>query len=322
MEQWDVRILTGDYVVEDGEPVVELFGRTREGRSIVIRFRGFKPYFHVVAPPHEVAAVLGEDPEVLGIDEIKLLYQGAKRTVTKVTIRIPKDVPKYRSRFQGDGKIVLAADIPFQHRFIYDMDLASCLTAHGKEVSQGHYTTEIVMEAEKFEDCEPFKPPLKILSFDIENSLKDGRIFTICCFVTLGERSWEERLRGEEKEILRTWAEVIKKHDPDIITGYNIDGYDLPIILERAGKYGMGELPLGRNLKALKQISGRFWRLNGRIIADAWWNVKKELRPKKETLSQIADILLNDKKKYVDPKKIDYEWEKDPDRVVEYCLQD
>ena len=90
--------------------------------------------------------------------------------------------------------------------------------------------------------------------------------------------------------------DAIKKHDPDVITGYNIDGYDLPVILKRAGKYGMGELALGRNQKYLKQIANRFWRLDGRIIADAWWNVKKEIRPKKETLSHISMSLLGEKK--------------------------
>jgi DNA polymerase I len=117
-------------------------------------------------------------------------------------------------------------------------------------------------------------------------------------------------------------VETIKKHDPDVITGYNIDGYDLPMILERAGKLDMDELPLGRNLKPLKQVSGRFWRLDGRIIADAWWNVKRELRPKKETLSHIAEKLLDEKKEDVDPKKIDEEWKRNPEKVIEYCLQD
>jgi DNA polymerase I len=322
MDHWDVRIFTGDYIVESGEPVIELFGKTRENKSITVRYKGFKPYFHVIAPSDEVANRLTGDPEVLDIAGIKLLYHGNERTATKVTIRIPRDVPRYRSMFQSAGRTVLAADIPFQHRFIYDMDLSSCVAVTGKEVEQGHYTTDIVVEAEEFSDCEPFKPELKIFSFDIENSIKDGTIFTICCYISFGDKIWEEKIKGDEKDIISQWVDAIKKHDPDVITGYNIDGYDLPVILKRAAILNLGELPLGRNRKYLKQIANRFWRLDGRIIADAWWNVKKELRPKKETLSHISNTLLGEKKNDVDPKKIDSEWKNDPDKVVEYCLQD
>lgn len=322
MEHWDVRILTGSYSVEDGEPVVELFGRTGDNESIAIRYKGFKPYFHVIAAKDEVASMLGDDPEILNMEEMKLFHEGKDRTVTKVTIRIPAAVPKYRSKIQKEGYIVLAADIPFQHRFMYDMGLGSCVRVFGSAVKHDNYTTDLVAEAEKFENCEPFKPELKILSFDIENSLKDGTIFTICCAMKFKEEAEEKRIKGEEKDIIRNWVELIKNYDPDVITGYNIDGYDLPTILERASKLGLDDLPQGRNFKPLKQVSGRFWRLDGRIIADAWWNVKRELKPKKETLSHIADKILGEKKKDVDPKKIDEEWEKNPDKVVEYCLQD
>lgn len=322
MENWDVRIFTGSYTVEEGAPVVELFGRTREDESIVVRYKGFKPYFHVLAKKDKVAEILADDPDVLDMETIKLFYEGKDWTATKVTVRIPATVPKYRSKIQSEGFLVLAADIPFQHRFMYDLDLGSCVKVHGSIVKLDKYTTDLVIEAKKFEDCDAFKPELKILSFDIENSLKDGTIFTICCAGKFKGKIDEVRLKGEEKEVIQSWVDVIRKFDPDVITGYNIDGYDLPIILQRAEKLGLGETLIARDLKPLKSVSGRFWRLDGRIIADAWWNVKRELKPKKETLSHVADILLGEKKDDVDPKKIDEEWKNNPDKVVDYCLQD
>jgi DNA polymerase I len=321
MENWDVRIFTGSYVVEDGRPVVELFGKTKEDRSITVRYKGFLPYFHVMGPKDEVKKILGEDPEILGVEDITLFHDGSDKAATKVTIRIPADVPRYRSKFIPQYK-VMAADIPFQHRFIYDMDLGSCVRVFGDVVDSEHFTTDLVVEVAKFEDCEPFKPNLKIFSFDIENSMKDGHIFTICCVVKFKDEVKEIRIKGEEIEIINQWIKAIVEHDPDVITGYNIDGYDLPQILERAGKHGLSDLTLGRNLKPLRSIEKRFWRLPGRIIADAWWNVKKELKPKKETLSHVSKILLGESKDDVDPKKIDSEWARDPDKVIKYCLQD
>jgi DNA polymerase I len=202
------------------------------------------------------------------------------------------------------------------------MDLGSCVRVSGEVVELKNFTTKLVVDAETFEECEPFKPDLKIFSFDIENSIKEGNIFTICCVVKFKETIEEIRIKGEEKEIIEDWVTAIQKHDPDVITGYNIDGYDLPTIIDRAGKYGLSDLSLGRNLKPLKSVGGRFWRLPGRIIADAWWNVKRELKPKKETLSHVSKVLLGETKDDVDPKKIDDEWANNQEKVIKYCLQD
>lgn len=321
MEKWDVKIFTGSYVVEDERPVIELFGKTKNDESITVRFKGFLPYFHVIAPKDEVAFVLGDDPEILKLEDITLFHEGSDKTATKVTIRIPADVPKYRSKFIPEYK-VMAADIPFQHRFIYDMDLGSCVRVFGKVVKSENFTTDLVVEAEKFQDCDPFKPNLKIFSFDIENSIKGKNIFTICCVVKFKDEIEEIRIKGGEKEIINDWIKAIQKHDPDVITGYNIDGYDLPTIIDRAKEHGLFDLSLGRNLKPLKSVGGRFWRLPGRIIADAWWNVKRERKLKKETLSHVSKILLGETKDDVDPKKIDEEWALNQEKVIKYCLQD
>ncbi|KYO43370.1 hypothetical protein Y1Q_0007595 [Alligator mississippiensis] len=37
-----------------------------------------------------------------------------------------------------------------------------------------------------------------------------------------------------EAELLKAWAEFIRIVDPDIITGYNIQNFDLPYLLQRA----------------------------------------------------------------------------------------
>jgi DNA polymerase I len=322
MEKWDVRIFTGSYVIEDDRPVVELFGKTKDDESITMRYKGFLPYFYAMAPKDNVAFVLGNDPDILDMKQTTLFHNGRDNVATKVTVRIPATVPKYRTTLQNDNFLVMAADIPFQHRFIYDMDLGSCVMVFGKTVSSDNFTTELVVEVDRFEECEPFKPNLKIFSFDIENSIKNGTIYTICCIVKFKEEITNIKLKGEEIDIIKDWVEEIKKHDPDIITGYNIDGYDLPTILSRAEKLGLTQLHLGRNLTSLKSINKRFWRLNGRIIADAWWNVKQELKPKKETLSYIADTLLGEQKHDVDPKKIDEEWKNNSEKVIDYCLQD
>ncbi len=316
---WDVRLLSASYSKEDDGVVVELYGKTREGRSIVARYHGFRPYFYLVEPPATILERFSKDPEIQRMEEVKLWHRGKVRQCVKVTLHSPWKTPHYR-REALEFCDVLAADIPFHQRFIYDFDLGSCVRIHGREIKSSKYTAEIVVDAESFENIDDFKPPLKILSFDIENSMIDGRIFTI------GVAVWDGKIRkygieGDEEEILWKFIEVIKNEDPDVITGYNIDGYDLELLSDRYKKYGM-EFSIGRDGSKPQRVVGQFWRVHGRVIEDAWWAVKKELRLKQETLQAVAMHLFGEGKLDVDRTNIDEEWRKDKEKVIEYCKKD
>ena len=39
---------------------------------------------------------------------------------------------------------------------------------------------------------------------------------------------------SKETELLERWAEFIREADPDIITGYNIQNFDLPYVINRS----------------------------------------------------------------------------------------
>jgi DNA polymerase I len=333
-----VRLLEASYPREESKPVViHLYGRTRDGRSITILHEGFWPYFHLVEPPREVLAKLEQMPNYRSAEPVKLWYDGTERDCYRVTVRYPYEVPDFRRRMQGEGVTVLAADIPFALRFIYDKDLGACTRVMGREADAKRaatYTTDLVVVAEGYEAIEAFKPQLCIMSFDIENSLVEdglskrqklhgGRVLTISVVVRRpdGEVVKEDLTFDDEEKILEGFLEAVSRHDPDVITGYNIDGYDLPYINDRLAAYGR-RMNIGRDGRALSRISDRFWRAHGRIIADAWWNVKRELRPKRERLADVAELVLGEKKMDVDTAHIDDEWAKDREKVIKYCIQD
>ncbi len=343
MATWDVCVLTGSYYMDGDEVVIELFGKTREGVGCVVRYHGFKPYFFIAQPPPEITRELEADNEVIRTEVVPLELDHRQVDCTKVTIKHPFEVPSFRRRY-GRVRQVLAADIPFVHRFFYDLDLSLCVTVDGEEAQatdgkygspgldtepKQRYTCPLVIDATELKKCKLFKPRLKTFSFDIENSIiDDGRLFTICLAVreSGGDQPpselTTEAITGVEFEIIDKFEEAIQRHDPDVITGYNIDGYDIPQVLRRTKVHGKENLEVGRDMKGLNQVSNRFWRLHGRIIADAWWNVKRELRPKKESLNAVAKEFLGLEKDDVDPKNIDQEWEDDQEKVISYCIKD
>ncbi|MEM2943558.1 MAG: DNA polymerase domain-containing protein [Methanomassiliicoccales archaeon] len=330
MESWDVRLLTASYRRNADDTItIEMYGKTKEGESIAIRYSGFLPYFHVLSSKESVVEILKDDQNIVYIQEIELFHKSATHKAAKIVLKFPWIVPEYRSRMKRHGLEVFAADIPFHHRFIYDFDIPSCLRIYGKRCATEGYTTDIVVDMEKinnrphFEEIPPFNPELKILAFDVENSVKDNHIYTICYAIKdCGKIRNGKPLIGGEKEIIEAFSRVIQEEDPDVITGYNIDGYDIPILIERGKVLGITELRWGRDLSNPRQIMNHFWRLTGRLIADAWWAAKIQLRPKQETLNHVAKLLLGEEKIDVDPTKIDEEWVIDREKVLRYCLKD
>jgi len=324
METVDVRLITASYSNDAaGNVFVELFGKTRDKKSITVLYYGFDPYFFIVDPNDGTERTLKTDSEVIKTEHDHLFYRGSYHSVLKVTVKYPWKVPDYRNEWKKKGFAVLAADIPFHHRFVYDNDMGSCIRVTG-EMTAGQYTTDLIMKMSSFENIEAFDPGLRFLSFDIENSIQHEFIYTICSVVEEdGVYRDCESLSGNEKDIIVKFAELIRKEDPDVITGYNIDNYDIRKIMERAQANKMKDaLPWGRDLGQPRVVNDRFWRLKGRIIVDAWWAVKRELRPKQETLNAVSLQVLGESKLDVDPKKMDDEWNNNSKKVIEYCKKD
>ena len=329
MASWDVRLLTATYSAEGDGVVVELYGKTREGESIVVRHSGFRPYFYMLDPPQSTRAALEHDPEVVEVRDVELWNGDGNDRFLRVTIRYPWKVPQYRERYR-QGTEFFAADIPFGQRFVYDHDLGACVRVLGRpapDAVKSRYTVKLVVDAEGYGECELFHPPLKILSFDIENSIRKetfGKLFTICIAIRdfAGAPLRTKCLTGSEVQMLQAFEAAILEEDPDVITGYNIDNYDIPTILTRTRENGLEEPRWARDRTPPRSINERFWRLTGRVVADAWWNAKLALRPKKETLAAISKLTLNEEKLDVDPLQIDSEWAADRDKVVRYCTRD
>ncbi len=316
----EVRLISASYSREGDGVVVELYGKTNEGKSIVGRYHGFRPYFYLVEPPESIIEKFSADEEIVALEDVALWYRGKERRCVKVTLKSPWKTPTYR-RYAMEFCDVLAADIPFHQRFIYDFDLGSCVLFVGNYINSDRYHVDIVMDLDKVENIPDFKPTLKILSFDIENSIENGKLFTIGYAIWNRGEIKKGHIEGNEKDMLEKFVNVIVSEDPDVITGYNIDGYDLEVLTEKSKKLNV-PLCIGRDGSTLQRIGGQFWRVHGRVIEDAWWAVKKELKLKRETLEAVSQELLGEGKMDVDRKNIDEEWDNKRDEVIEYCMKD
>ncbi len=268
--------------------------------------------------------------------------------------------PEERAKFE-DRAVFFAADIVFTNRFIYDLDLETCVKVTGEMTEDPDYSTDVVLKVSRAEDfgkCPIFTPKLKIMSFDIESSIKYGNIYCICFTVyneadgskidrnfvsDFGTRtdtlSEDERQRRDEDErrILLEFVDEVRKLDPDVITGYNINNFDLQMLFDRSNalfkerdgkKMQSGEaMNLGRDRLGMSRRENRTtgfvtWDVKGRLLQDAWLSVKKELRPKREGLGYVSQQLFGDTKDNINSTRMDEEWTNRKDEVVKYCLKD
>ncbi|HLM70426.1 MAG TPA: DNA polymerase domain-containing protein [Thermoplasmata archaeon] len=334
MRTVELFLLEGSYHAVDDGVVVELFGRTREGEAIVARYYGFRPYFMITDPTDEVRARLTADKEIIEFRDTKTWVAGSEHPALHVTLHRPWLVPQYRDQYRrrGEETSVLACDIPFVHRFLYDKHLGLGLAFEAEdepEEVRARYTVPQVVrvvtsDGHDIRPAEVFRPSLRVLSFDIENAIRERTIFTICGVSVGGGRPRRTfRIHNpDERRLLEEFVATIIEDDPDVITGYNIGGYDFPLLVERAKATGLGELAIGRERSAPREMGERLWKVTGRAVADAWWSVRRDLKPKQETLQFVARTLLGDSKLDVDRREIEKEWAKDQVRVMEYCEHD
>lgn len=144
-----------------------------------------------------------------------------------------------------------------------------------------------------------------------------------------------------EREMLEAFQKYIHDKNIDIITGWNIFGFDLEYIYKRARHCGCNPkfFKLGRlndescqlTLKKLSSsaLGDNFLKLlpmSGRFIFDMFHEVKKGYKLDSYSLNNVSKLYLGDQKIDMSPKEMFARYkEGDPGKlgeVAEYCIKD
>lgn len=339
MESVNIFLLTGSYInLERSVPEIRLFGKTESGESVILTTTDFHPYFYVEGVSSGVKYLLQLSDRVTNIEDVTLKVPGGQKDFIKVTTKLPSDVPKIRRTLQDAGHAVYAADILFHLRFMYDNELGAFITARGEYVKTDDNGVKW-MVAESWESGKVFEPGLSYFSLDIENSMEreDKKILCIGWAYEYKGKRESGCIYGQESDILQALVHLINEYDPDVITGYFSDRYDIPHILRRCsdtnvslriGRDGSSPRPkhLGRAKRdgdsELSDSDIERWLLNGRVVTDAWKIARFTWHPKRETLRYVADSLGLAPKLDVNTAQIDEEWRRNQEKVREYCTHD
>jgi DNA polymerase elongation subunit (family B) len=143
-----------------------------------------------------------------------------------------------------------------------------------------------------------------------------------------------------EQELLLKWSEVITKIDPDIVTGYNIFGFDMSYMYDRAMELGIAEefCKIGKirdhscnyvektlSSSALGDNLLKYIDMDGRVLIDIMKVVQRDHKLDSYKLDAVASHFMKMNKNDVSPNDI-FRLQKgsagDRRTIAEYCIQD
>ncbi|KAI1717410.1 DNA polymerase family B domain-containing protein [Ditylenchus destructor] len=143
-----------------------------------------------------------------------------------------------------------------------------------------------------------------------------------------------------ETELLEKWAAFIRAVDPDIITGYNIQNFDLPYIIDRAK-----HLKIDSKISYLSRVKSNMCRIRdaslqskqmgnrvnklismeGRIVFDVLQLITRDYKLRSYTLNNVSYHFLGEQKEDVDYNYIPYLQNGtagERRRLAVYCMKD
>lgn len=355
------QVVTWEAGDEDEQYLIHLFGRTEDGRPVHVRVKYYPCLFLKVKNPPKHPKELKRET----VTNFKSVwgYTTEDQIFTKLVFKTLED-RRWAENFYKKAlskTVIFEANIDPLLRFMHRTGIQSTGWVQAPIQDRPLAWTELKPLPDKTDIA-----PIRIMSFDIECASGDGTfpnpendsdcVFQIAMStVTWGSNSKpDERLLciseiGSEKELLEAFAKELRNIDPDILTGWNIFGFDLEFLQKRlvknkcssqAYKWGRGfsvqDLPavairekrlasnaLGSNLLKMVPIFGRY-------VFDLFQEVKREQKYERYTLNHVSQVLLGDKKMDMPVREI-FEryrlWKsgEDPDAlrpVGEYCIKD
>nr|XP_018670402.1 DNA polymerase delta catalytic subunit isoform X1 [Ciona intestinalis] len=273
---------------------------------------------------------------------------------------------------------VFESFIDFEIRFMTDTNLTGCNWVElnpGKYKIRKEMTTSAQLEVDVVWDQFTSHPPdgewqkiapIRILSFDIECAGRKGifpvpnidsviqiasmvkcqgsheepfikTIFTLnSCSTIVGARVFSFKT---EEGLLQAFSDFVRAVDPDVISGYNIQNFDLPYLINRAAHLKVANFPfLGRIKKSVtkiketkfqsKQMGSREMKqinMEGRVQFDVFVALLREQKLRSYTLNAVSFHFLGEQKEDVHHSiitELQHGNAQSRRRLAVYCLKD
>ncbi|VDP06970.1 unnamed protein product, partial [Soboliphyme baturini] len=329
----------GDVVSSPPKATFRVYGATKTGNSVCCHVHGFLPYFYVLLADFDSTRCES--------------FRRSLNAAVLPTLRFNKDIeyladldgkPRYFEKYIIPSSYTIYSDFGS----ITSVGLAKFWNLADGDLKERRCPLYVLLKVDvEYSDMIIHEPegawssiaPFRILSFDIECAGRQGifpepehdsviqianmvsiqgakepfirNIFTLdTCAPIVGSQVIS---CSKERDLLSKWAEFVREVDPDIITGYNIQNFDLPYLLDRAHCLKVNEfLFLGRvkNIKSMVRLANIQSRqmgrrenkrinIEGRVQFDLLQVLFRDFKLRSYTLNAVSFHFLQEQKEDV-----------------------
>ncbi len=251
---------------------------------------------------------------------------------------------------QGVASIIGEAHSPDEiHDMASKTDESDGDTDTFSAIKNDVFTVDKVFLNPSFESAD-FEPDISVLSFDIETDMTSQKIFSIALYFSgknlrkissstfvenliLNKKKVEGAKNFEtEKALLLHFADIVKKLDPDLITGWNVVDFDFRVLKDKFKEHRI-DFDIGRvSWKNELRISHDFMReskaeIPGRMVVDGISILKNNfIRLTDYKLDTAASEVIDDRKLITESEdkgeEIERLFRENPEKLVKYNAKD
>ncbi|KAG9342853.1 hypothetical protein JZ751_015060 [Albula glossodonta] len=316
-------------------PIIRMFGVTDRGNSVCCHIHGFTPYFYIPAPAgfsschlsdfqNELnTAVLNSmrsnkdnlSVAVLAVDitrkeSIYGFHGQQPQDFLRITMATPRLIaPAKRLLEQGfkfgpfpsKGHTSYEANIDFAIRFMVDSDITGCCWI---QLPVGRYTVR--EERGKRGTVSHLPCKVSLCQYEVDVGWTDLlSIFPEPDSDPVIQIASMVQRQGEKEPFIRTvftlqsCATIVGTVDPDIITGYNIQNFDFPYLLNRAAALKGIKSVLKASRIASKQMGRRENKtvnMEGRVQFDVLQILLRDYKLRSYALNAVSFHFLQEQK--------------------------
>ena len=352
----EVVILDIDYISYEDKPVIRLFSKDGD-KNVVLIDDSFTPYLYVYSnDSDECIKDLKELVEDVKIEKVTKKDFQIEKTFLKVTFTHPQELSKYRDDIRDLDSVlqIREFDIPFYRRYLMDMDVIPMtrVKVSGEKLDSfsaldsEKNDVEIIKLDKSLERIDEISNEFRILSFDLEvrnphgmpDSAEDEIIMigvasnfgvnqVISTKTNSSDRDDFVNQVSSEKEMIQTFADIVKEHNVDIIVGYNSDNFDFPYLVDRA-KIHEVELDFGidgSDIRFIKRGFANAASMKGLIHVDLYLVMRRYMTLERYTLERVYYELFGEEKIDVPGERIWEFWDnggEELDDLFDYSLDD
>lgn len=324
----DVFVLDLSYDVFNGIPEIYIWGIDKDDHRVAIIEKNFRPYFYVLIKDDvpideaidQLKTISKAQSPVTSVSKQNMRYFGKPVNVLRVETVIPAFVRVYReevSKFKWVAA-VLEADIRFYMRYSIDSQVRPFywLRAEVDEIKRDDLRVHKVYELKSIESVyEDRFPNLRTLAFDIEVLNKYGspnpRRDPIIVIGVWTDKEYKQFINSDNDDlkIIREFSKFVLDYDPDIILGYNTNGFDWQYLLDRLASRNV-KLDVGRKTNS-EPSQGTYghYSIVGRLNVDLYGFAESLTEVKVKSLENVADYLGV----YPKDKRVNLEWYQIPE---------